>query len=60
MFPSFLILVIIAILRISLVELSSKWEFFFSVIPYVDFALWVALGLFVLFTIIAVIKEFKK
>ncbi len=60
MFVSFLILLIVAILRISLVELSSKWEFFFTVIPYVDTALWVAVGLFIVFTLIAVIKAFKK
>ncbi len=60
MFPAFLILVIVAILKISIIELANKWDFFVTLIPYVDIALFVALGLFVLFVVIAIIKEFKK
>lgn len=60
MFVSFLILVIVAILRVSVVELASKWEFFITLIPYVDIALWVALALFVVFVVIDIIKAFKK
>ncbi|MBQ9782385.1 MAG: hypothetical protein IJW26_04295 [Clostridia bacterium] len=60
MFVSFLILVIVAILRVSVVELATKWEFFITLIPYVDIALWVALALFVVFVVIDIIKAFKK
>ena len=60
MFVSFLILVIVAILRVSVVELASKWEFFITLIPYVDIALWVALSLLVVFVVIDIIKAFNK
>ncbi len=60
MFVSFLILVIVAILRVSVVELAAKWEFFITLIPYLDISLWVALALFVVFVVIDIIKAFKK
>ncbi len=60
MFPAFLILLIVAIVRISVVELGKVWDFFIFVTPYVTVALWVALGIFAVFVVIAIIKAIRK
>lgn len=60
MFVSFLILVIVAILGLSITELSKTYEFLVSWVSYCNIAMWVALGLFLVFAVIGIIKYIKK
>ena len=60
MFISFLILIIVAIVGISITELANTYEFLAVAIPYCNYALYGAIGLFVLFVIISIVKEIKK
>ena len=60
MFISFLILVIVAILGITVTELAKTYEFLAVVVPYCNYALWGALALFLIFSIISIVKAIKK
>lgn len=60
MFISFLILVIVGILTISITELSTRFDFLLSWVPYCKTALIIAFVLFLIFVVIAVIKAIKK
>ena len=60
MFISFLILVIVAILSISVSELAKTYEFLTVVVSYTNIALYGALVLFLIFAVISIIKAIKK
>ena len=60
MFLSFLILVIVGILTISITELSTQWDFLISWIPYCKSLLVFTVVLFLIFTLIAIIRAIKK
>ena len=60
MFVSFLILVIVSILVVSITKLSTLYEFLVPYVSYCNIALWVALALFILFTVIGLIKYIFK
>ena len=60
MFVSFLILVIVGILTISITELSTRWDFLISWVPYCRTALLVAVVIFLIFVVVSIIKAIKK
>ena len=60
MFISFLILVIVGILTISITELSTRFDFLLSWIPYCHYAFIGASVIFLIFVVIALIKAIKK
>ena len=60
MFISFLILVIVGILTISITELSTRFEFLLSWVPYCRYALIGAFVLFAIFVLIGIFKAVKK
>lgn len=59
MFLSFLILVIVAILYLSIKKLSTIYQFLIPYVTYCNWALWGVLALFLLFAIIGLIKYIK-
>ena len=60
MFISFLILVIVGILTISVIELSARFDFLLSWVPYFNTFLTVAVIIFMIFVVIAMIKAIRK
>ena len=60
MFISFLILVIVGILTISITELSTRFDFLVSWLPYCNYALIVTVVIFLIFVGISVVKAIKK
>ena len=60
MFISFLILIIVSILKIGITELSTRFDFLSSTLIYLNISFWFALILFLLFTLVSIIKAFKK
>ena len=60
MFISFLMLVIVAILVVVVTKLSTTYQFLVPYITYCNWALWGALALFLIFTVVGLIKYIRK
>ncbi len=60
MIGTFIILAIVFVLRLVAQSLLPSYDWLASFIPYMNYALWGALGLFAVFVIIAIVKAINK
>lgn len=56
MVGSFTVLALVFVLRLTLGTLTDRFSWMSKVLPYLNYGIYVALGLFVLFTVITLIK----
>ncbi len=60
MFVSFLIVVIVAIIGVTVGELSATYDFLLPYVEFLNYALYGAIAIFLVFTVISIIKAIKK
>lgn len=56
MVGSFTVLALVFVLRLTLGTLTDRFGWMSKVLPYLNYGIYVALGLFVLFTVLTLIK----
>lgn len=56
MVGSFIVLALVFVLRLTLGTLTDRFSWMSKVLPYLNYGIYVALGLFVLFTVLTLIK----
>ena len=56
MVGSFIVLALVFVLRITLGTLTDRFSWLSKVLPYLNYGIYVALGVFVLFTVLTLLK----
>ena len=59
MFTSFLMAIVAIVLRLLIAFFGKRWDFFNELILPFSIAMWVAIAIFAIFTVIFIIKKIK-